>query len=213
VRSEIGEMARATTKAKYLYLAQQSFADTWLNGGSVPVMPARTYLSDVRDRTRTPDEVMQKAISGAGLDQLAASGVLIGGQGTIGHLQFDDCSFNGVRIPRVTYSQAAEDALILCLCNTLDRQIMTGLGHSTGVVIRSVAALQQCLDAQIGVPSRCGSVTYTRERGNRSHFMKGTEDSWQDEYRLVWRGSGLGVEPVWVDIPAGIAAPLPVDPE
>ncbi|GAA1148995.1 hypothetical protein [Nocardioides aquiterrae] len=198
---------------KYLYLAEQAYADTWINGGDVPIYPASRYLDTVRDGTKTPDEVMQKSITGASMNFLSENRILkIGPGAAVTGLVFENCTFNGVRVPgRIEINQYPEHSLILCMSNVYDVAIMERLGHKAALRIPSVAALKACIDPQIGADSMCGRVDYTSESGNRGHFLKSTDDQWQNEYRLVWVGDGLGAEAKWVTLAAGLAEPLSVD--
>lgn len=189
---------------KYLYLARPEYAQTWVHGGTVPLMPARTYRSVERHRTQTPDEVMQKSIRGMKMAQLKGA-VEFSAEGTIEGFVMERCVVNGHRIDRGTYAQRPEEAVILCMSNSLNPGLLARLGKSVAVKIPAVGALQECLDPQVGVPSLRGKVSYTREEGNRHHFLKSLEDQWQDEYRLVWTGPGLGLEPIEVAISAGLA--------
>ena len=197
-------------EAKYLYLPQKSYADTWINGGDVPIYPASRYLDTVRDGTKTPDEVMQKSITGASMNFLVEHRILeIAPGASVASLVFEDCVFNGVRVPgRIEIDQHPEHSLILCMSNAYDLTIMKRLGHKAGLRIPSVASLKACIDSQIGAESMCGRVEYTTELGNRGHFLKSTDDQWQNEYRLVWVGDDLGAEAKWVTLDAGLAEPI-----
>ena len=120
---------------------------------------------------------------------------------------FTNCSYNGVVTPGpITYSQHPEDALILCMSNSFDPEIMRRLGKSACVKIPDVHALRTELDRQVGCESKYGDVGYTDDPGERSHFLKGMEDSWQQEYRLVWIRESLGTEEFWVTLPSGLAS-------
>lgn len=195
--------AKKQRHIKYLYLKLPEHAETWVNGGTVPLNHARKFLSDVREGTRTPDEVLQKSIRGAGLRDLA--GVEFRGTGTIENVTFDNCRFNGQLVSHAVYNQHPEDALILCMSNRYDKQLMHRLGHTVAVAIPDVGRLREALDHVVGVIADYGKVRYTHEPGNRSHMLKGIEDSWQDEYRFVWVGNGLGLEDKIVTLPGGLA--------
>lgn len=195
------------TSPKYLYLREQSHADTWLAGGDVPINPASSYRSDTREATLTPDEVVQSQIRGdAGLEFPTQNGIRFG-EGPAG-VTFIDSTFGGVRKRFIQYERALEDSLILCLCNVYDETIMRRLGHSVAVRIPSIDLLRQCLDPQVGVPSQHGLVAYTSEPGNRHHFLKSTADAWQQEYRLAWVGNDLGTKQKWVTLGRGLAEPV-----
>lgn len=204
---------RSTTpdaEPKYLYLREKAYAETWINGGDVPINPAALYLDTVRDGTRTPDEVMQRSITGGSMNFLTESGFLrIAPGATVTGLVLENNTIYGMRMPgRIEIDQHPEHSLILCMSNVYDVAIMERLGHKAAVRIPSVAALKACLDPQVGADSMCGRVDYTTELGNRGHFLKSTDDRWQNEYRLVWVSDGLGAEAKWVTLEAGLAEPL-----
>jgi hypothetical protein len=190
---------------KYLFLNSLEHVNTWINGGSVPINPASMYRSTERVGTKTPDEVMQKSVAGGSLLDLLPE-VSLGGEGAMEDIVFTNCTFNERHIPGpLTYSQHPEDALILCMSKSGDKEIMQRLDKVACVLIPDVEKLRAVLDKQIGYESEHADVQYTEEPGNRNHFLKGTEDSWQQEYRFVWRGEGIGKEQRWVTIPAGLA--------
>ena len=125
------------------------------------------------------------------------------------NIVFTNCTFGDRHVTGpLAYSQHPEEALILCMSNSSDSEIMHRMGKVACVVIADVEALRAVLDGQIGCASEQGNVQYTAEPGNRNHFLKGTDDSWQQEYRLVWRGEGIGTDLRWVTLPSGLARPV-----
>lgn len=181
---------------KFLYLTKREWADTWINGGEIPIALASQYLSSTREGVLTPDEnkiydlpVDEKTLLDHGVEigearnislKLTSGGRLI--------TQFRN---------RNTYS---EDGRILCFCNEKSPSLMKRFGKEVCVEIPHVLQLKTILDAQLGVRSRAGNCLYTGDH-RRDHFLKSSADSWQQEYRLFWSGPG----PQKAVLPPGIA--------
>ncbi len=195
------------TGSIYLYLGKESFADTWVNGGSIPLSPAAEYRSDRRQGVMTPDEVRQfdenlndpEAFKVIKDHAINTTGVRAG--------QFDNLQIQladgTIRNISGTVDDYEEDAYLFCAAYELSSDLMERLENKVCVVeIEDPAQLKTVLDGLMSQVSFGGRVDYT-DGPKRGHFLKSTEDDWQAEYRLAWikKGSDL----IWVNIPAGLA--------
>jgi hypothetical protein len=192
----------------YLYLTEESWIDAWISGGDVPINPASAYLSTIREGTKTPDETLQKSIEGmpdwvVGGDNRAVPPFRVhpGGDLTLRNLVV----VQGSDVAQIESGRATnkfEDGLILSLSTRLDSMIAERLRKKACVQIRCMACLIEALDEQIGAHCKWGRVRY-RDGYARNHFLKSAADSWQDEYRLLWRTED--VSPRTVTLPPNMA--------
>lgn len=189
----------------FLYLGERSFADTWLDGGSIPLFPARKYLSEDRAGIYTPDEIHQLKLTGGLPKRAFGQSGLFNTRGQNVTLHFENCAIYQDDVAwsgSGSYTEYEDEAYLLCLACAPSADIMQRLGKSVCIEILDIASLADALDQQLGCRSERGRVTYTAEQ-NRGHFLKSEADAWQEEYRLVWRITGS--EPKWATVPAGSA--------
>lgn len=183
----------------YLYLNEHAYADTWVNGGKIPINPASTYRSMERSGIYTPDEnlIHSSPVDLTKLTQLmdVAPGVRIEGLNLYG------CYNDGQPVPTVENAAYYEDdGLILSFSYRLTKILARKMNKKCCVKILDMPTLKKHIDEQLGVESKAGPCQYTWEH-QRSHFLKSDEDVWQEEYRLFWPLT----KKVEVDIPAGTA--------
>lgn len=182
----------------YRYLTKLEHAEAYINGGEIPLFPARNYLADERSGIFTPDEVLQQSLTNAPIEAINALGVIkddatvriLGGDVIVGNSHYKN----------VHYYRGTEDSLILCFATKLDKNLASKLGKAVCVEILDIDILAIAISKQLGVQAESGNCAYT-ETADRNHFLKSTEDSWQEEYRMVWRGLK---EKTFVTIPPGI---------
>lgn len=184
---------------KIRYLAEPAHAEAWINGGPIPIFPARAYLSDERGGIYTPDENRQ-------LDSNADVGLLPPLlRAEVGRAKYfiaTNNTYNGARLPDVTARSGYLEALVLCMSNDIDADAAGRMGKSVCVRILNVERLKGILDDQVGAESRMGRCRYTDEERQIDHFAKSLHDKWQNEFRFVW--PGLDKE-VCVELPPSIA--------
>jgi hypothetical protein len=172
----------------FLYLGKLEWADTWCNGGTIPVFPASHYLSLERRGIHTPDEVNQKSIFGRGEEARRAVNRLFSvdhGELSVRGIEIWDST--GRHHINHTIRNVKEDANILSFSRILDRELMKRLGGKEVVVeILDFHHMKHVLDDQMGSISEFGNCDYTSGI-DRNHFLKSTEDEWQAEFRLVWK--------------------------
>lgn len=170
---------------KYLYLAEELYAQTWVEGGGpIPIKRASTYISDHREGTSTPDENLIYK-SPVDLSTLGP-GIMIPKNVNVKSLTIVGNTFNGKAMPDIRNADHyREDGLVLCFSNTQSDEICKRLSKKVCVAIDDVARLKEVLDSQIGVKSRAGTCTYTSNH-ERNHFLKHAADKWMDEFRLFW---------------------------
>lgn len=181
----------------YRYLIKAEHADAYINGGEIPLFPAGSYLSEERKGIFTPDEVLQQSLTNAPIEAINALGQISGDASitisgcniTIGNNTFKN----------VNYFRGTEDSLVLCFATKLDRNLAEKFGKTVCVEILEVELLIFEISKQLGIQPESGHCTYT-DKADRNHFLKSTEDSWQEEYRIVWKGMK---EKIVVKIPAG----------
>jgi hypothetical protein len=203
----------------YLYLAQKSYVETWVGGGSVPIYPARKYLGE-RDGIQTPDEISQVSITGAP-DGIRPEHIAFGNGGPPTGIRFvnaigarvQNIGIEGVAIERklvrdVTISHYEEDAYVLCFSRTLDASIAARMVDEKKrpklacVEIIDPSTFFKYVDRQLGGGGEMGVIGYVTDL-KRNHFTKSVLDLWQDEFRFLWRLPDKGVR--WIDISPGTA--------
>jgi hypothetical protein len=182
----------------YRYLTKLEYAQVYINGGEIPIFPARSYLADERSGIFTPDEVLQQNLVNAPIEAIHALGKISG----YARIKFTNCSmtFADSNFTNVHYNRNEEDSLILCFATKLDKKLAEKLEKCICVEILNIDLLISEITKQLGVQPESGHCAYT-EFDDRNHFLKSIEDSWQEEYRIVWKGLK---DKVVVSIPSGI---------
>lgn len=182
---------------KFLYLLNQDYAYTWINGGSVPVSLASRYLSNKREGVRTPDENLIHE-SNVPIPSLKQFGLVID---EVSNFTITNSTGNGVKIPNIVGANFyTDDGLILSFCNTFSTEIAKQMNKKACVKILDFEKMKKKIDRQLGCKGVMKAVEYTTDH-NRNHFLKSIEDSWQDEYRIFWKST----QERWVTIPKGTA--------
>ena len=186
--------------AKYLYLAAESHADTCVRGGMIPIKLASTYLSDQRAATRTPDE---GRIYDSAVDlEVYQPVVRFVGDG-FRNITLTKIFKDGQKLPDVFgASRYRDDGLILSFCNQNSEAVARRFNRQVCVQILDIGALKRCIDQQIGIKGIMAPCRYTTDH-QRNHFLKSTEDAWQQEYRLFW--ARTDDKERWVQINTGLA--------
>lgn len=183
----------------YVYLTRPEWAEPWINGGKIPLNPARNYLSSERNGTKTPDELRQRFVLGDGGDAVESIESLFG----------NSCTWitnSRIKSPDgqskfVNYAATSiKDSLILCFSLSLSKTIMHRLGKQCVLQVPNMEELRLVISDQLHLPGHYERVRYTKGF-DRSHCVKGWEDRWQVEARLYWETDIL--EPYWVNIPGG----------
>ncbi len=62
----------------YRYLTKSEHADAYIDGGSIPVFPARNYLATERSGIFTPAEILQQSLIYAPIEAINALGKISG---------------------------------------------------------------------------------------------------------------------------------------
>lgn len=183
----------------YLYLNEHWHANTWVNGGVIPINPASFYRSTERAGIMTPDENL---IHNSPIDLKSLEPNLYIAPGAdIRNLNMIGTVFDGVKIPDIISADYyEEDGLILSFSTRLTGIVARKMTKKACVKIKSVEALKRYLDAQLGVESIADYCQYTTGH-QRNHFLKSDADSWQAEFRIFWPIA----ERVEVDLPFGVA--------
>lgn len=188
----------------YLYLTNEDWVGTWVDGGKAPLWLASRYLCTERSGTSTPDETV---VHETNFPTEVAREIYAPIWSTFGgmpeafrHFSIVNCEIDGVQMPNFAGSYFHEDGLVLCLSTSLRGRIMRHLHKRSCVRLLDVNALKRDLDRQIGVESEMRECEYTRSHV-RNAFLKSIEDEWMHEFRLYWRGA----LPQEVTIPRGAA--------
>lgn len=184
---------------KYLYLTEHEWANSWINGGEIPLKLASTYLSDKRDGTLTPDENLIHK-SEFPINEYQQYGIAI-----------KDCKdititgflHDGQKTPDVHNADYyTEDGLILSFSNTYNKDIAKNLGKKSCVKINNMKRLKHIIDKQLKSVGEMKKCLYTDDH-NRNHFLKSDLDMWQDEFRIFWNITKF--KSINIVIPSGIA--------
>jgi hypothetical protein len=183
----------------FLYLTKRQWAESWVNGGEIPISLASSYLSTVRSGTNTPDENL---INDMNIDiQELRPLISVSEGGGFRNATFQGNFVKGRRLPDVhDGNYFHEDGLILSFSLRRSRELATRMGKEACVKIHDVDCLRRCIDEQLGQDGTMRACEYT-DGPNRNHFLKSTADSWQQEVRIFWpSGSARSVV-----LPSGIA--------
>jgi hypothetical protein len=181
---------------KYLYLTKPEWQESWIHGGKIPISLASSYLNEKRAGTGTPDENL---IHDSSVDLTKIPGIRIGLN--VRGISMTNITRNGQRLPDVKNgSLYKEDGLILSFCNTSSVDVMQRLGKAACVKIVDMHLLRSIIDEQLGMIGQMAQCRYTGDH-QRGHFLKHNLDSWQQEYRMFWKGT----MPRTVLLPPGIA--------
>lgn len=181
---------------KYLYLTEVEWANTWIHGGEIPVKLASTYLHHTREGIKTLDENL---IHESPVDLKSLSPMVH--LENVKNFTMTNSFFNGQRVPDIiSANYYNEDGLILSFCNNFSEEIARKLGKKACVKIVDLEKLRKRIDKQLGIKGVMKECRYTTDH-QRNHFLKSTEDSWQDEYRIFWRYPKNKI----VLVPSGIA--------
>jgi hypothetical protein len=184
---------------KYLYLTKKEWARAWIHGGIVPLNPASFYKSDRRGGTSTPDENIERSLRGISERDFEGIGKIHPGAKV--NIQIGEVVIDGeTRGADVLFKQEHWDGVILSTCNVYDKCIADRLEKKACVEIQNIEKLQKEIDDQLRVTSRAEECEYTKS-SDRGPFLKSVEDSWQEEYRILWNIDGL----VEVVVSAGTA--------
>lgn len=186
---------------KYLYLSEEWHCEAWVNGGVIPIKLASTYLSNKRSGILTPDETLihrsefpVPRMKEFGMHFQNVKGITVKG-----------CTYNGKKIPNITNAQYYnEDGLILSFCNIFSPDIARRLGKVACVEILDINKLQGIINKELGCKAFAGNCKYTKNH-ERNHFLKSTQDEWQQEYRLFWNITSNKE----VSLPQGLARIIP----
>lgn len=171
---------------KFLYLTKPEWVDAWVNGGTVPLSCASSYLSVERHQTKTPDENLIDTSSHdvKSLEPLVR--IVSEGGASLTNISIGKVINNGMLVAQdILINRQYEDGLILCVSNRKSNFIAKRFGKFACVRILDINLLKDALDEQIGVVSQMGKCSYTTGH-LRNHFLKSSLDSWQDEFRLFW---------------------------
>jgi hypothetical protein len=189
---------------KYLYLTKAEWANTWINGGVVPIKLASSYLSQERIGVKTPDEnlVDNTPVPLSSLKEF----IRIDNDSDIhdftfaGNVSIGQDGRKRLLPNMYNVSRYREDVLVLCFSNTCSLNLLKKLEKAVCIEIESVNQLKQILDRQLGVVGEARNCDYTIGH-QRNHFLKSKEDEWQQEYRICWKSS----KEAFVTIPTGFA--------
>ncbi|MBD8592321.1 hypothetical protein IFT75_02760 [Pseudomonas sp. CFBP 8758] len=186
----------------FLYLKERSWAEPWINGGAVPINPARFYRSETRAGVLTPDENFT-IDSNFDIAAIPAIDMSVSGGAVISNLSFVNCTYGKKSLPNLYLREYSHwDGWIMCFCSVQSKQIAKRFGGKKACVqIVDFGKLKESLDTQLGDISQGKYCKYTSDH-QRGPFLKSRQDEWQSEYRLFW--NGLHAEKRCVQIPSGV---------
>ncbi|WP_333709703.1 hypothetical protein [Malikia spinosa] len=181
----------------FLYLTEPTWVKSWIEGGEIPISPASSYLSNLREGIMTPDENLIHE-SAMPIPSLKQHGYHFE---NIKNLTFTGNYSNGVRLPDlINANYYTEDGLILSFCNHFNTSTAGRLGKKACIKILNIEKTRRKIDKQLGCKGIMKACEYTSDH-QRNHFLKSKEDEWQDEFRIFWKTQ----KPKWVKIPQSTA--------
>lgn len=174
----------------YLYLEKEEWAEVWVNGGEIPINLASAYQSDERAGTMTPDENL---IHESNVDLMSLSPMIhIEKNANIKGLSILNSSINGQPIPNINNANYyKEDGLILSFCNHLSPETAHKFGKAICVEILDIRKTKLEIDEQLKITGSMKKCSYTDDH-QRNHFLKFSDDSWQDEFRIFGNLNEVG---------------------
>lgn len=184
----------------YLYLNEPEHAQTWVEGGEIPINPASVYKSMERSGVFTPDENL---IHKSEMDLMnLGPGIHLDPAGNFKNITFINCDFGAGPVNVNAGDYYAENGLLLSFSTALSKAVMDRFKtKKVCVKILDIDRLKSILDLNLGCESQADKCRYTTGH-ERNHFLKSFLDIWQQEYRLFWK---CKPERQWVSIPAGLA--------
>ena len=186
----------------YLYLTEVEWADTWINGGTIPIKSASTYLSQERNGIMTPDET--KIHIGASYDTLKQYGIHLENVQNLVFTNNTTIGPDGIPRPIPDVRTYTEHGLILSFCTQNSRDIAEKLGKKVCVEILNIKKTKKLLDKKLGIKGEMRECEYTSDH-QRNHFLKSDADAWQNEFRIFWKTE---VQERSVNIPVNTAKML-----
>ncbi|WP_375403903.1 hypothetical protein [uncultured Sphingomonas sp.] len=169
----------------YVYLNSSNHLPGWLEERAGPRLTVASSFLGSSHGTTTPDEVRQFDSN----MHLIPPGLVRFGRQTRG-IGIYNCNFNGFNINEAHHTDFDEDAWLMCFATELSGEVANRLSSAdarkvTAVEIVDFVTLKRALDQQVGFESFFGPVAYTK-KAQRHHFLKGSSEADQKEYRLVW---------------------------
>lgn len=186
----------------YLYLTEVEWADTWIDGGTIPIKSASAYLSQERNGIMTPDET--KIHIGESYDTLKQYGIHIENVQDFTFTNNTTIGPDGIPRPIPDVRAYTEHGLILSFCTQNSRDIAEKLGKKVCVEILDIKKTKKLLDKKLGIKGEMRECEYTSDH-QRNHFLKSDADAWQNEFRIFWKTE---VQERSVNIPANTAKML-----
>lgn len=178
------EAAVARDGAKYVYLEHESFVNTWVDGGILPLVPMSAHRGEERLHQKMPDENL---ILNANMPLEEVRKLGFSFDRTMSMFGIENCvRSDSTPIPDIFVGELREeDGLALCFANSLSGAIAARFNRKFCVRIENINAFKAALDAILGAQGVSGGCSYTINH-NRNHFLKHIEDAWQDEFRIIW---------------------------
>jgi hypothetical protein len=208
---------------KFVYLSDEEFIDTWVEGRQLPLRFASWYLrSEQKQGAQFTRSEVRIERSNLPLSEIArlTEGVADFRGMNVEVVAIEDCvDGSGQPLPNMSIQRAGNlDGLVLCFANRLSNYIAYRFGRSFAVRVPDVEALKSVLDQQLGASGLIGSCEYTPDH-QADTFLKHIEDCWQDEFRIFWprtRGTTWGLLPseqsVMVNLPGNAGERVDIQP-
>jgi len=190
----------------YRYM-EPEYATPYVDGGSIRIARAASYLASETRGIMTPDEVKHRV--SRGLPSGITGEMLANGFGLV---QVENSTINGQFVSSASEHNWGRNHMVLCLSNSASKMVRDILEKPLNVVVFRIVQpdlLIQCISERLGSDPIFGEVKYT-DAPDRGAFTKGLDSSRQREVRFAWDYPGKE-DALFVEIPSGIGEVVDLD--
>ena len=183
----------------YRYMEPQ-YAAPYVDGGSIRISRAASYIGSETRGIMTPDEVKHKVGYGfpAGIDGEPFAG-------GFGYVFAENLTLGNVHIAFAAEYNWTVNHMVLCFSNSASHRVRVVLDKPANAVVLRIVQPDILIDAisdALGCRPIYGEVKYT-DSPDRGAFTKGLDSAEQREVRLAWDYKGPEDE-LHIAIPPGV---------
>lgn len=200
---------QALDSPKFKYV-ESKYAESWVQGGRLPINSVSYFQAEVRNGIFTPDERIQRKLEGMTEERHRK---YVGTSPTAKIIQriYGSVYEGGVKVAEgVNFEQIPDEGIVLCFARRNRRSILDHLKKNAPVCIEilDVRRLYDLICEQLDHEGLVANCSYTSTI-NRNHFLKGKPDEVMEEFRMFWPIADTAS----VELPPGIGRIVPLPTE